>query len=113
MASEDIAPPLSCVSTPPSRKTAICAPVPGRRLAEVCGEVYPIGAFETHNEEPLMAEATRNNQERIIANERKILRNQDRLVRILDNQNRILRDLQAMLKNQKKILANQSRILAK
>ena len=64
-----------------------------------------------------MAQATLENQQKIlkghreiVSNQKKILRNQERLMLILANEVIIIRNQEAIIKNQKKILANQAKI---
>ena len=60
--------------------------------------------YTNHNtREATMAQATTQNQQKIMATQRTIV----------GNQNKILRNQQAILKNQKKILSNQGKILRK
>ena len=58
---------------------------------------------EPSNDEAAMAQATIQNQKKLMAGQRAIT----------GNQIKIIRNQQAILKNQKKILSNQSKILRK
>ena len=70
---------------------------PGRRI------LFDSLQLNSGNKEATMAQATVQNQKKILAGQKGIVSNQ---VKILKNQ-------QSILKNQKKILSNQSRILRK
>ena len=73
---------------------------PGEGVGRVVEQYIRHGNY---NKEATMAQATLQNQKRIIANQRMIV----------TNQGKILRNQQAILKNQRKILSNQGKILRK
>jgi hypothetical protein len=69
-------------------------------LADGNHRAYPDGDYD---KETAMAQATAQNQKKILSNQKSIV----------TNQSKILKNQQSILKNQRKILSNQSKILRK